>query len=78
MAEILTFPGTDQELDLDRLTRDELLNALLAVRDEIDMLDLQEPEDMASEEYEIWGEKHEDLEDLADELQEKLDDLEAE
>lgn len=78
MAEILMFPGTNKELDLDTLTRDELLSALLAARDEIDMLDLQEPEDMASEEYEVWGEKHEALEDLADELQEKLDELDAE
>lgn len=78
MAEILMFPGADKEPDLDTLTRDELLSALLAVRDEIDLLDLQEPEDMASEEYEIWGEQHEELEDLADMLQEKLDDWDAE
>lgn len=76
MAEILMFPGTDKELDLEAMNRDELLNALLAARDEIDLLDLQEPEDMASEEYEVWGDKHEALEDLADELQDRLDELE--
>lgn len=76
MAEILRFPGIDKEFDVETLTRDELLNALLAARDEIDMLDLQEPGDMASEEYEVWGDKHEALEDLVDELQERLDELE--
>lgn len=77
MAEILMFPGTDRQLDLEAMDRDELLNALLAARDELDLLDLQEPEDMASEEYEVWGDRHEALEDLADELQDRLDELES-
>ena len=35
-----------------------------------------EPEDMDSDAYEDWGERHEALEDLADELQDRLDELE--
>ena len=37
------------------------------------LLDYQEPEDMNSEEYEAWGNCHEDLEDLADAIQDLLD-----
>ncbi len=39
-------------------------------------LDKQEPRDMESEEYEAWAEKHEELEDLIDEVLDQLDALE--
>ena len=39
------------------------------------LLDEQEPEDMDSEEYESWGDRHEALEDLADEILDRLDEL---
>ena len=31
---------------------------------------------MESEEYEAWGDRHEELEDLADEILDRLDELE--
>ena len=40
-------------------------------------LDLEEPEDMASEAYEIWGGRREALEDLADDLMDRLDELDS-
>ena len=71
MAEILHF-----EDDLASLNREELRSRLEAVRLRIAELDAQEPEDMGSEEYEAWGDRHEELEDMADELMERLDELE--
>ena len=59
--------------DPDGMGRDELLDYLDAVLAQISRLDEQEPEDMASEAYEIWGDRHEALEDLADEIRDLLD-----
>jgi hypothetical protein len=53
--------------------RDRLLTQLQDLRAQIAQLDLEEPEDMDSEAYELWGERHEDLEDQVDELLEQLD-----
>ena len=41
----------------------------------IDRLDEEEPEDMESEAYEAWGDRHEALEDLADDIQDRLEEL---
>ena len=72
MAEILHF-----EDDFAALSREELRSRLEAVRLRIAELDAQEPEDMESEEYEVWGDRHEELEDMADELMERLDEREG-
>ena len=50
-----------------------LLRALEQVRTQLRQMDEEEPEDMESEAYQIWGEAHEELEDQADELLERLD-----
>lgn len=68
MAEIISFPG-----DLDALDRTELRAWLDRVRREIAELDEAEPEDMMSEAYDVWADRHEALEDLADDLMDRLD-----
>ncbi len=68
MAEIISFPG-----DLDALDRAELRAWLDRVRQEIAELDEAEPEDMMSEAYDAWADRHEALEDLADDLMDRLD-----
>ena len=75
MADIIDFSKYAQEPELDDMSREELLDYLKAVRARIDQLDEREPEDMAGEEYEAWGDQHEELEDLADELVERLEAL---
>ena len=55
------------------MTADQLAFWLEAVRGELDRLDREEPEDMESEAYEDWGARHEELEDLADELLDLLE-----
>ena len=57
--------------------RPALLARLTQVKEQIARLDLEEPEDMASEAYEIWGGRREALEDLADDLMDRLDELDS-
>ena len=75
MGDVIDFSQYAQELDLDRMSREELLDYLEAVRAQIDRLDEQEPEDMDSEAYEDWGDRQEELEDLADDIQDLLDEM---
>lgn len=77
MAHIIDFTQYGKEPDLDVLDRDGLLELLKRVRAQLDQLDEQEPEDMDSEEYEAWGDRHEALEDLADDIRDRLDELGA-
>ena len=62
-------------MDLENMDRAELQDALARVRALIEALDEEEPRDMNSEEYEEWGDRHEELEDLADEIMELLEDM---
>lgn len=77
MADIIRFDQCAQEPDLDAMDREGLLDCLQTVRAQIEALDQQEPEDMDSEAYEVWGSRHEELEDLADEIWDRLDELEG-
>ncbi len=70
MAEIIPFPGAP---DLDALDRAALRARLDQVRRELRALDEAEPEDMMSEAYDAWAERHEALEDLADDLLDRLE-----
>ena len=45
--------------DLEAMGRAELLDCLAAVRQRIARLDQEEPEDMDSEAYDAWGDRHE-------------------
>ena len=72
MAEILNFEDFRNPKDM---TREELTALLERLRAQIAELDAAEPEDMESEEYEVWGETHEDLEDQVDEILDLLDDM---
>ena len=53
--------------------KQELLDYLAELRREIAQLDENEPEDQASEQFEIWSDMHEDLEDSVDEIMDILD-----
>ena len=59
----------------DPSVRESLLARLAELRQQVDFLDANEPEDMESEAYEHWGDTHEELEDKIDEIQELLDEL---
>ena len=73
MAERLSFAMPREDLGkMDRRALEEYLERLRAL---ISELDAREPRNMISEAYEQWGEEHEALEDLVDEVLDRLDEL---
>ena len=75
MADILNFSDFTEGPELETLSREELEAYLKTLRDRIEALDWEEPADMNSEAYELWGDRHEELEDLADEVLDLLEEL---
>lgn len=61
--------------DLEAMGRAELLDCLAAVRQRIARLDQEEPEDMDSEAYDDWADRHEALEDIRDEIEDRLEEF---
>ena len=77
MAKIIDFNQFRQEEpDFDAMDREQLLAVLEETQAKIAALDEHEPKNMESEAYEQWGDLHEELEDLADELLDRLEVLE--
>ena len=72
MSEIFYLPITNED-ELYKMSSNELIVLLKNLNMQIEQLNQDEPEDMMSEEYEIWGDKHEKLEDLIDIISEILD-----
>ena len=75
MADRIDFSQYAEEPNLREMSREALQEYWETVRERIALLDEQEPADMDSEEYERWGDRHEALEDLADEILDRLDEL---
>ena len=74
MAKVIDFNQyRSEEQDIGTMDKDALLSYLEQLRAQIAELDAAEPEDMESEAYEDWGEQHEELEDLVDEVLDLLD-----
>ena len=69
---ILEFP---QAPDVQSMDAPALTAYLEQLRDKIAALDAAEPKNMKSDAYEEWGEEHEALEDLVDEVLDRLDEL---
>ena len=75
MAEgkILPFPAQDPWARMEGMTAEELaefLAELLAQRQE---MDAAEPDEADEEAYETWADAHEELEDLIDEVRDRLE-----
>ena len=77
MGDTLDFPAFPGQPELDGMDRAQLLSCLERIQLMLEHLDELEPEDMDSDAYEVWGERHEALEDMADELQDRLDELKS-
>ena len=73
MADIIDFGAYRDPADMDK---EELQAFLETLRGQIAELDEAEPADMESEAYEDWGQRHEDLEDLVDDVLDRLEELE--
>ena len=70
MAEIIAFGASP---DVDAMDRPALEAYLAEIRRRIAALDEREPEDMSSEAYDEWSEEHEPLEDIADDILDRLE-----
>lgn len=77
MAKIMDFTDFQEEPELESMDREQLEAYLRQVRAQIAQLDEAEPADMNSEAYETWGDAHEELEDLVDEITDRLEELEG-
>ena len=64
MGKSIAFPAEGTDLEA----------RIRAVREKLAKLDAKEPEDMASEAYERWADRHEALEDELDDLLDELED----
>lgn len=73
MAQLISFGNFEHEPDTRGMDEATLRAYLAWVRAEIAQLDEREPKNMASEAYEEWGDRHEELEDLEDEILDELD-----
>ena len=76
MAKIIDFNNfQNEDPDLEQMNREELTAYLEQLQALIAQLDADEPADMESEAYEEWGDRHELLEDLVDEVMDRLEEL---
>ena len=76
MAKIIDFNNfQNEDPDLEQMNKDELTAYLEQLQSLIAQLDADEPADMESEAYEEWGDRHELLEDLVDEVMDRLEEL---
>ena len=76
MGDIISFDDIyDRTEDVDRMDVGELSDLAAMLREKIAELDDCEPKDMYSEEYEEWGDAHEELEDMLDDVLDRLDAL---
>lgn len=76
MANIIELKDYFEEPDIDTMEKDSLRVYLKELRERIRDLDTREPRNMNSEAYEEWADRHEELEDLVDEVLDRLDELE--
>jgi len=75
MAEIIDLKDYLEEPDVETMDRSALLDYLKDLQSRVAALDAKEPRNMNSEAYEIWADQHEELEDLVDEVLDRLDEL---
>ena len=75
MAEIIDLKDYMEEPDVESMDREALLDYLKELQERVAALDAREPRNMNSEAYEAWADRHEELEDLVDEVLDRLDEL---
>ena len=79
MAKIVFFPGTTLDvetalsLDVDAYSQEELEALLPMIEDLYEEIEEEEPDDPESEEYYLWAALLEEMDDLMDEIQDRLD-----
>lgn len=76
MAKIVEIKDYFEEPEIGSMDKAALREYLKELYGRIDELDAMEPRNMNSEAYETWADRHEELEDLVDEVLDRLDELE--
>lgn len=76
MADVIDWKQYGHEPDVSTMDRDALRDYLHDLQARIRILDAKEPRRMDSPAYDGWAKAHEDLEDLVDEVLDRLDELE--
>ncbi len=67
----------EYDIDLDEMTLDELRELLEEFSKRLDMMDDEEPVGAESDIYDQWAEAHEDMEDIIDDITERIEAMEA-
>lgn len=73
MEKIIAFQP--EEPDVAAMDKAQLISYREELEAQIAALDEKEPRNQNSEAYEDWADRHEDLEDLLDEVLDRLDDF---
>ena len=75
MAEgkIIPFPAQDPWVRMDGMTAEELAEFLAELLGQRQEMDAAEPDEADEEAYETWADAHEELEDLIDEVRDRLE-----
>ena len=75
MAEgkILPFPAQDPWERMEGMAEEELAEFLAELLGQRQEMDAAEPDEADEEAYEIWADAHEELEDLIDEVRDRLE-----
>lgn len=63
--------------ELDDMTLPQLQAYQALLLQQLAELDAEEPKNMNSDAYEAWGDTHEELEDLLDEILDRMDELQS-
>lgn len=77
MAQSIDRKDFFEEPDLDSMDREDLRAYLKELQARVAELDAREPRSMNSGAYDAWADRHEELEDLVDDVLDRLDELEA-
>ena len=73
MCPIEFTPNPQEYVDMEAMSLDELRAFQDEMRALLAELDAREPKSMNSPAYDDWAEEHEELEDLLDDIQDRLD-----
>ena len=73
---IIAFPAKEEPEDIYEMDLQQLQAHYAAMQEELHALDAKEPKNMNSEAYEEWGDLHEELEDLVDDVLDRLEEME--
>ena len=75
MCPIEFTPNQDAFIDIEAMSVDELHALQQEMYKLLAELDAREPKNMNSPSYDDWADEHEELEDLLDDIQDRLDAL---